>query len=95
MKALPAVTAASMLVLANTAAADCIVGAKLSLQFIVVDAHTIILKNAGGHDILIKSFAFFYPTSQVTILKDSFCDYASAVLYVDGQVIDAQEVKNL
>lgn len=95
MKNLCAIATISMLALVNAAAADCVVGAKLSLQFIVLDEHTIILKNAGGHDILIKSFAFFYPTSQVTVLKDSFCDYASAVLYVDGQAIDAQEVKNL
>lgn len=74
---------------------DCILNAKSKTSYVILDSHTILLKGGIGKDILIKSFAFFYATSQVTVLKDSFCDYESAVLYVDGQVIDAQQVKGL
>jgi hypothetical protein len=95
MNVISSVGAIAMLSLANNAPADCIVGAKLKLQFVVLDSHTILLKGGGGSDILIKSFAFFYPTSQVTVLKDSFCDYESAVLYIDGQVVDVQQVTKL
>ena len=76
-----------------SAHADCIYGAKSKMSYVVLDSHTILLKGGVGKDILIKSFSFFYSTSQVTILKDSFCDYESAVLYVDGATVDAQQVK--
>jgi hypothetical protein len=73
--------------------ADCVYGAKSKMSFVILDSHSILLKNGPGKDILIKSFSFFYSSSSVTILKDSFCDYESAVLYVDGNVVDAQQVK--
>lgn len=84
---------ALLLLAAKAAYADCVVGAKLALSYVVVDSHTIILKVGNG--ILIKSFAFFHTGSEVTVLKDSFCDFESAVLYVDGEVVDAQQVKRL
>jgi len=77
------------------AIADCVYGAKNKTTFVVVDSHTILLKGGAGPNILIKSFSFFYPTSQLTVLKDSFCSYESAVLYVDGNVVDASEVKKI
>ena len=73
--------------------ADCIFGAKSKMSYLILDSHTIILKNGPGKDIMIKSFAFFNTASTISVLKDSFCDYESAVLYVDGQVVDAQQVK--
>jgi hypothetical protein len=73
--------------------ADCVYGAKSKMSFVILDSHSILLKNGPGKDILIKSFSFFNSGSTVTILKDSFCDYESAVLYVDGNVVDAQQVK--
>ena len=80
-------------VFALNANADCIFGAKSKTSFVILDSHTILLKNGPGKDILIKSFSFFNSGSSVSVLKDSFCDYESAVLYVDGQVVDAQQVK--
>ena len=80
---------------ANLSFADCILNAKSKTSYVVVDSHTIIMKGGIGKDILIKSFSFFYSTSQVTVLKDDFCDYESSVLYVDGEVVDAQQVKSL
>jgi hypothetical protein len=73
--------------------ADCVYGAKSKMSFVVLDSHSILLKNGVGKDILIKSFAFFYSSSSVTVLKDSFCDYESAVLYVDGEAVDVTQVK--
>jgi hypothetical protein len=73
--------------------ADCVFGAKSKMSFIILDTHSILLKNGPGKDILIKSFSFFYSSSSVTVLKDSFCDFESGVLYVDGQTVDAQQVK--
>jgi hypothetical protein len=79
--------------LGGQAMADCVVGAKMALSYTVLDSHTIVLKVGNG--ILIKSFHFFNSASQVSVLKDSFCDYESAVLYVDGEVVDVQQVKRL
>lgn len=81
--------------LSSTASAGCILNAKSKTSYVVLDSHTILLKGGIGNDILIKSFAFFYSTSQVSVLKDNFCDYESSVLYVDGQVVDVQQVKSL
>jgi hypothetical protein len=74
-----------------SAYAGCAYNAKMSNQFKVLDNHTILL-SGSGRDILIKSFTFFNFTSQVTILKDNFCDFESNVLYVDGQTVDIQQV---
>jgi hypothetical protein len=71
-----------------------VVGAKLATSYVVLDSHTIILKGSGN-GILIKSFSFFNTASNGSILKDSFCDFESAVLYVDGEVVDVQQVKKL
>ena len=73
--------------------ADCVFGAKDSSTFQIIDSNTLILK--GYKNILIKTFCFVYPTSNVTVLKDSFCDYDSNVLYVDGEVCNVNEVKDL
>jgi hypothetical protein len=79
----------------TSANADCILNAKSKTTYVALDSHTILLRGGIGRDILIKSFAFFYSTSQVTVLKDNFCDYESSVLYVDGEAVDAQQVKGL
>lgn len=73
--------------------ADCVTGAKLALNFTVVDEHTIILD--GPQKIVITSFAFFYPSSSVKVLKDSFCDYASDVLLVDGTAVGVNQVTEI
>ncbi len=36
-----------------------------------------------------------YSSSDIQILKDDFCDYESAVMYIDGEVCDANQVKKL
>jgi hypothetical protein len=96
MKRLVSLIATLALVSVGTSAhADCILNAKSKTSYVVLDSHAIILKGGIGKDILIKSFAFFYSSSQVTVLKDSFCDYENAVLYVDGELVDAQQVKSL
>jgi hypothetical protein len=69
--------------------------AKSKTAYVVLDEHTILLKGGIGKDILVKSFAFFYSTSRVMVLKDDVCDFEDAVLYVDDEVVDAQQVKNL
>ncbi|MDC6177370.1 hypothetical protein [Ralstonia solanacearum] len=87
--------AALALLAVTTAHADCVVGASLATTFRVLDSHTIVLYSGSTPKILIKTFSFFYPSSSVTVLKDSFCDFESAVLYVDNQAVDAQQVKRL
>lgn len=63
-------------------------------SFNILDSSTIILN--GLRKILIKTYCYcFFPGTDVTILKDAFCSYKSAVLYVGGTVVDAQEVKGL
>jgi len=73
-------------------AADCVYSAKSKSKFTRLDNHTIILQGGTGGDIIVKTFCFIYATSEVQVLQDSFCSYASAVLYVDGEVCDARQV---
>ena len=78
-----------------SASADCVFGAQAKTSFIVLDNHTIVLTGGYGSKILIKTFAFLNRGSQLTVLKDSFCSFESAILYVDGEVVDANQVTNL
>jgi hypothetical protein len=87
--------AALAMCFSDSAGADCVINAKLKQKFVILDAHTVVLTGGIGPDILIKTFAFFTGRPNLTVLKDSFCSYESAVLYVDGEVVDAQEVKDL
>lgn len=80
---------------ASHAQADCVLNAKSATKFQLLDNHTILLSGGISGSILIKSFAFFSPGSQVTVLKDNFCDFEEAVLYVNGETVDAQQVKQL
>lgn len=75
--------------------ADCVINARTKTQYRILDSHTVLLSGGVGSEILIKTFSFFSPGSQVSVLKDSFCDYESSVLYIDGEAADAQQVKNL
>jgi hypothetical protein len=88
-------TSILLFTLSNTAFADCVYGAKDKTSYVVLDSHTIVLRGGYGGDILIKTFAFINSSSSVTVLKDSFCSYESSVLYVDGQTVDANDVKKL
>lgn len=79
----------------TSAHADCVINAKEATRFQVLDSHTIILSGGIAGQILIKSLDFFSRTSSVTVLKDTFCDFDSDVLYVDGETVDVQQVKQL
>ncbi|GCB03890.1 hypothetical protein [Ralstonia sp. SET104] len=93
MKAIP--VALLVLALATPASADCVYGAKSSTSFRVLDDHTLLLEGAISGAIMLKSFSFFMPYSRITVLKDSFCDYATDVLYVNGMTVSVQEVKQI
>ncbi len=75
--------------------ADCVYGAKDKTSFQVLDSNTLLLKGGYGSNIIIKTYAYFYSSSDVQVLKDSFCSYDSAVLYIDGEVVDAQKVTKI
>ena len=79
----------------NSALADCVLNAKSKSAYVILDSHTLILQGGIGKDIVLKSYHFFHNGSQVTVLKDNFCDFESAVLYVDGELVDVQQVKSL
>jgi len=78
--------------LTGSAWADCVYGAKDKTSYTVLDSHTIMLSGGYGPDIIKKTYSFFNAASSVSVLKDSFCSYESAVLYVDGDVVDANNV---
>ncbi len=66
----------------------------MALSFSILDSSTIILNSTSK--ILIKTYCYcFFAGTNVTILKDAFCSYEGAVLYVNGTMVDAQEVKRL
>lgn len=75
--------------------AECVYGAKDKTSFVILDSHSTILKGGYGSDILIKTYCFMYSSSDVQILKDDFCSYDSAVMYIDSEVCDANQVKKL
>ena len=79
----------------SAAHADCVYGAKSETSFRVLDSNTILLSGGYAGQILIKSFSFFTSVSNVTVLKDDFCDFDSSVLYVDGETVDVQQVKSI
>lgn len=81
--------------LANVASADCVNNVKSSTSFQMLDPNTILLRGNGSSGVIVKTFSFIYTPSDVQVLKDDFCDYEDAVLYIDGEVIDAQAVKSL
>lgn len=79
----------------QVALADCVNGAKSKTSFTRLDSHTVILSGGYGPRILVKTFCFIYSSSNVTVLKDSFCSHESAVLYIDEEVCDARSVQKL
>jgi hypothetical protein len=83
---------AAAFTLALPSQADCVINAKSKTKFTVLDSHTILLSGGIGPDIIIKTYAFLSSSSSVTVLKDSFCSFESAVLYVDGATVDANQV---
>ena len=79
----------------NNALADCVFGAKDKTSFNRIDNHTIILSGSIGSDMILKTYCFIYQSSSVTVLKDSFCSHESAVLYIDNEVCDVNQVDKL
>lgn len=75
--------------------ADCVYGMKDKSSFIVLDNHSVILKGRFGSDILIKTYCYISSSSSIQILKDDFCDYESAVMYIDNEACDVNQVKKL
>ena len=61
----------------------------------ILDDHSVMLRGGYGNDIIVKTYAYLNTSSDITILKDSFCDFESAVLYVSGEVVNANEVKSI
>ena len=85
----------SYLLLFSILNADCVYGAKDKTSFVILDTNSIVLKGGYGSNILIKTYCYMYSSSNIQVLKDDFCDYESAVIYVDGEVCDANQVKSL
>lgn len=75
--------------------ADCVYGAKNKTGYTVLDSNSVVLSGGYGYNILVKTYCYIYSNPSITVLKDSFCSYDNAVLYIDGEVCDAREVKKL
>jgi hypothetical protein len=84
-----------LMVFVSSAGADCVFWAQSKTDFIRLDSHTIILSGGFGPKILIKTYCYIYSSSELTVLKDSFCSYEDAVLYVDDEVCDVRSVQKL
>ena len=78
-----------------TAFSDCIFGAKNKTSFEILSSNSLLLTGGIGSNILIKTFCFTNSFSNISVLKDSFCSYESSVLYIDDEVCDVNEVKNI
>ena len=76
----------------SVAIADCVFGAKSKTSYVVLDTKTVLLNGGYGSDIIIQTYSFINQSSSLVVLKDDFCSYEDAVLYVDGEVADAAQV---
>lgn len=75
--------------------AGCVYGAKNKNSFIILDNHTFVLQGGSGSDILVKTFAFVRRSSNITVLKDSFCSYDSSAIYIDGELAALKQVERI
>lgn len=87
--------AGCILTLSSAVQADCVGGARTLKQFKLVDPNTIVLLVDNSPRILIKTLSAINPSSRIVIVKNSFCDFEKGVLAVDGQPVDAAQVKGL
>jgi len=74
------------------AMADCVEGAMSKTKFSRLNNHTVALTGWYGSPIVIKTSCRIKRSSQIAILKDSFCSSSEAVLSVDGIECDAENV---
>lgn len=95
MNKLSIAIAAALVLASSVARADCAISASTATHVQVIDQHILVLWGGAAGAIMIKSFEFFYPTSQIGVLKDSFCDFATDVIALDGRSINVQEVKQV
>lgn len=85
----------ALLVAPVSAHADCALNAKSKTSYQILDRQTLLLRGGLGHDILIKVPCCVTGASSIMVLKDNFCSYENAVLYIDGAVVDVMDVRNL
>jgi len=83
------------LLLGTNLLADCVYGAKDKTKYTRLDNHSVVLQGGYGNNILIKTYCSIYSSSEIQVLKDDFCSYDSAVLYIDGQICDANQVSKI
>lgn len=86
------VTLSAVIATATPSLADCVYGAKSKTRYSVLDSSTIMLTGGYGPDIIIRTYTYINRFSNVTVLKDNFCSYENAVLYIDGDVVNASQV---
>lgn len=84
-----------LLICSHSVLSDCVYGAKDKSRLTILDNKTLILSGGYGADIMVKTYCFVYRSSEVAVLKDSFCSYENSVLYIDGEVCDAQQVRRI
>lgn len=74
------------------ASAECVEGAKTKTGFSRLNNHTVALTGGYGAAIVIKTPCTVRRNSNVSILKDSFCQSDEAVLFIDGNECGAEKV---
>jgi hypothetical protein len=79
----------------QNASAECIFGASNLTNVYILDSNRLILYGGFGDPIYIKTFYPLTKGARVAVLKDSFCDYDSEAISINGTVIPVQVVKKL
>ena len=79
----------------SPANADCVAHAQNRDRIEVLDRHTLLLSGRLGPDILVRTFATIKRRSTITIVRNSFCSFATDVLIVDGNLIGVGRVTAL
>lgn len=79
----------------DAALADCVYGAKAKTTFTILDSKTIFFQGGYGTSFIVKVPCCVVGSTTVTVLKDNFCSYESAVLYINGEVVDVETVTKI
>ncbi|AOI92086.1 hypothetical protein [Burkholderia pseudomultivorans] len=89
-----AICAFAMLI-ANTASAECVVSQSTATHVQVIDSGTLLIYGGAAGHTMMRSLTPLLPGGQFAIGKDSFCDFDSSALFMNGQPILIQEIRHL
>lgn len=80
---------------AGSAHADCALNVKTKTHWEKIGDRVIILKGGIGPDILVEFLSYVGSTSQLVVLKNTFCSFERNAILVDNRIGQISNVSNL